>query len=148
VRTLYSTAQAIESAVRDADLVIGAVLLPGAAAPKLVTEDMIKSMRPGSVVVDIAIDQGGCFATSRPTSHADPVYVQHGVTHYCVTNMPGALSRTSAFALNNATLPYVKALAGKGWRRATQDDAGLAAGLNIVEGRVVHEAVALALKAA
>ncbi|HTP40333.1 MAG TPA: alanine dehydrogenase [Steroidobacteraceae bacterium] len=148
VRTLYSTAHAIESAVRDADLVIGAVLLPGAAAPKLVTEDMIRSMRTGSVVVDIAIDQGGCFATSRPTSHADPVFVKHGVIHYCVTNMPGALSRTSAFALNNVTLPYVKALAAKGWKRATQDDPGLAAGLNIVEGSVVHEAVASALQAA
>jgi len=148
VRTLYSTAQAIEAAVSDADLVIGAVLLPGASAPKLVSEAMIKRMRAGSVVVDIAIDQGGCFATSRPTTHADPVYVKHGVSHYCVTNMPGALSRTSAFALNNATLPYVKALAAKGWKRATQEDSGLAAGLNIVEGSVVHEAVAGALKAA
>jgi len=142
ILTLYSTADAIERAVADADLVIGAVLVPGAAAPKLVTEAMIKRMRPGSVVVDIAIDQGGCFATSRPTSHADPVYVLHGVTHYCVTNMPGAVARSSAQALNNATLPYVKALADKGWQAALAADAGLQAGLNVVDGRVVHAAVA------
>ena len=142
ILTLYSTADAIERSVADADLVIGAVLVPGAAAPKLVTEAMIKRMRPGSVVVDIAIDQGGCFATSRPTSHADPVYVLHGVTHYCVTNMPGAVARSSAQALNNATLPYVKALADKGWQAAVAADAGLKAGLNVVDGRVVHAAVA------
>jgi len=142
IQTLYSTADTIERAVADADLVIGAVLVPGAAAPKLVTEPMIKRMRPGSVVVDIAIDQGGCFATSRPTTHADPVYVVHGVTHYCVTNMPGAVARSSAQALNNATLPYVKALADKGWEAALAADAGLKAGLNIVDGRVVHAAVA------
>jgi len=142
VRTLFSTADTIERAVADADLVIGSVLLPGAAAPKVVTAAMIRRMRPGSVVVDIAIDQGGCFQTSRPTSHAAPIYVVDGVIHYCVTNMPGALPRTSAFALNNATLPYVKALADKGWERATAEDAGLAAGLNIVHGAVVHPAVA------
>ncbi|HTC43729.1 MAG TPA: alanine dehydrogenase [Steroidobacteraceae bacterium] len=142
VQTLYSTADTIEKAVIDADLVIGAVLVPGAAAPKLVTEAMIKRMRPGSVVVDIAIDQGGCFATSRPTTHADPVYVLHGVTHYCVTNMPGAVARSSAQALTNATLPYVKALADKGWQQALADDVGLAAGLNVLEGKVVHAAVA------
>jgi alanine dehydrogenase len=142
VQTLYSTADTIEKAVIDADLVIGAVLVPGAAAPKLVTEAMIKRMRPGSVVVDIAIDQGGCFATSRPTTHADPVYVLHGVTHYCVTNMPGAVARSSAQALTNATLPYVKALADKGWKQALAEDAGLAAGLNVLEGKVVHAAVA------
>ena len=142
VLTLYSTAESIERAVTEADLVIGAVLVPGAAAPKLVTEAMIKRMRPGSVVVDIAIDQGGCFATSRPTTHADPVYVVHGVTHYCVTNMPGAVARSSAQALNNATLPYVKALADKGWKQALAADAGLQAGLNVVDGRVVHAAVA------
>src|SRR5579863_2886396 len=142
VRTLFSTSDAIERAIADADLVIGAVLLPGAAAPKLVTASMIRHMRPGSVVVDIAIDQGGCFQTSRPTTHAAPVYAVDGVIHYCVTNMPGALPRTSAFALNNATLPYVKALADKGWERATAEDAGLAAGLNIVRGTVVHPAVA------
>jgi alanine dehydrogenase len=142
VRTLFSTADTIERAVADADLVIGAVQLPGAAAPKVVTAAMIRRMRPGSVVVDIAIDQGGCFQTSRPTTHAAPIYVIDGVIHYCVTNMPGALPRTSAFALNNATLPYVKALADKGWERATADDIGLAAGLNIVRGAVVHPAVA------
>ena len=142
VRTLFSTADTIERAVADADLVIGAVLVPGAAAPKVVTAAMIRRMRPGSVVVDIAIDQGGCFQTSRPTTHAAPTYVVDGVIHYCVTNMPGAVPRTSAFALNNATLPYVKALADKGWERATADDAGLAAGLNMINGRVVHAAVA------
>jgi alanine dehydrogenase len=142
VRTLFSTADTIERAVADADLVIGAVLLPGAAAPKLVSNAMIRRMRPGSVVVDIAIDQGGCFQSSRPTTHAAPIYVIDGVIHYCVTNMPGAVPRTSAFALNNATLPYVKALADKGWERATAEDAGLAAGLNIVHGTVVHAAVA------
>jgi alanine dehydrogenase len=142
VRTLYSTAEAIETFVADADLVIGAVLLPGAAAPKLLSSAMIKRMRPGSVVVDVAIDQGGCFQTSRPTTHAAPTYVVDGVIHYCVTNMPGAVPRTSAFALNNATLPYVRALADKGWERATAEDRGLAAGLNIVRGSVAHAAVA------
>jgi len=142
VQTLFSTLETIERCVADADLVFGAVLVPGAAAPKLVSEAMIKRMRPGSVVVDIAIDQGGCFATSRPTTHADPVYVVHGVTHYCVTNMPGAVARSSAQALNNATLPYVKALAGKGWQKALAEDSGLKAGLNVLEGRVVHAAVA------
>jgi alanine dehydrogenase len=142
VRTLFSTAEAIETFVADADLVVGAVLLPGAAAPKLVSSALIKRMRPGSVVVDVAIDQGGCFQTSRPTTHAAPTYVVDGVIHYCVTNMPGAVPRTSAFALNNATLPYVHALADKGWERATAEDRGLAAGLNIVRGNVVHPAVA------
>ena len=142
VKTLFSTAHAIEDAVLDADLVIGSVLVPGAAAPKLVSEAMIQRMRPGSVVVDIAIDQGGCFATSRPTTHADPVYVAHGVTHYCVTNMPGAVARTSAQALNNATLPYVRALADHGWQKALAADAGLQGGLNVLEGRIVHPAVA------
>ena len=145
VTTLYSTTASIEREVVDADLLIGAVLLPGAAAPKLVTDAMIRSMRPGSVVVDIAIDQGGCFETSRPTTHADPTYVLHGVTHYCVTNMPGAVPRTSAFALNNATLPYVRALADKGWERATREDAGLAAGINVRAGHIVQAAVAAAL---
>jgi len=142
VQTIFSTAASIERAVTEADLVVGAVLVPGAAAPKLVTEAMIRRMQPGSVVVDIAIDQGGCFATSRPTTHADPVYVLHGVTHYCVTNMPGAVARTSALALNNATLPYVRALADKGWQQALAADPGLKAGLNVVDGRVVHAAVA------
>ena len=142
VKTLFSTSDAIERAVVEADLVIGSVLVPGAAAPKLVSEAMIQRMRPGSVVVDIAIDQGGCFATSRPTTHSDPVYVAHGVTHYCVTNMPGAVARTSAQALNNATLPYVRALADHGWQNALAADAGLKGGLNVLEGRIVHPAVA------
>jgi alanine dehydrogenase len=146
VRTLYSTTEAIETAVADADLVIGAVLLPGAAAPKLVSSAMIRRMRHGSVVVDVAIDQGGCFETSKPTTHASPTYQVDGVIHYCVTNMPGAVPRTSAFALNNATLPYVRALADKGWELATAEDRGLAAGLNVVDGEVVHPAVAQALK--
>jgi alanine dehydrogenase len=147
VRTLYSTADTIERAIAGADLVIGAVLLPGAAAPKLVTAAMIRLMRPGSVVVDIAIDQGGCMETSRPTTHAAPTYTVDGVVHYCVTNMPGAVPRTSTFALNNATLPYVKALADKGWERATAEDPGLAGGLNVVRGVIVHPAIARELEA-
>jgi alanine dehydrogenase len=145
VRTLFSTAEAIEQAVADADLVIGAVLVPGAAAPRLVSAAMIRRMRPGSVVVDIAIDQGGCFETSRPTTHDAPIYDVGGIIHYCVTNMPGAVPRTSALALNNATLPFVRALADKGWERASAEDPALAAGLNVVHGRITHPAVAAAL---
>ncbi|HEX4051058.1 MAG TPA: alanine dehydrogenase [Steroidobacteraceae bacterium] len=145
VRTLYSTTEAIEQAVADADLLIGAVLVPGAAAPRLVSEAMIGRMRPGSVVVDIAIDQGGCFETSRPTTHAAPTYTVRGVTHYCVTNMPGAVPRTSTFALNHATLPFVLSLANLGWERAVRETPGLSAGLNVVRGRVVHAAVARSL---
>jgi alanine dehydrogenase len=144
LKTVYSTAHAIEELVRDADLVVGAVLIAGAAAPKLVTRDMVKTMKPGAVLVDIAIDQGGCFETSRPTTHAEPTYVMDGVIHYCVTNMPGAVPRTSTFALTNATLPYVRALAG-GWQAALKRDAGLAQGLNVHAGKVTHEAVASAL---
>jgi alanine dehydrogenase len=140
--TLYSTADAIERAVIESDLVIGAVLVPGAAAPKLVTREMVRKMRPGSVVVDIAIDQGGCFETSRPTSHAAPTYVEEGVVHYCVTNMPGAVARTSTIALGNATLPFALALAGKGWKAAIAEDPHLSAGLNVYGGRVTYEAVA------
>jgi alanine dehydrogenase len=145
LKTAYSTAQTIEELVRDADLVIGAVLIAGAAAPKLVTRGMVKAMRPGSVMVDIAIDQGGCFETSRPTTHADPTFVLDGVIHYCVTNMPGAVPRTSTFALTNATLPYVRALADLGWRQALARDVGLAQGLNVHDGAVAHAAVASAL---
>ncbi len=145
VHTLYSTADAIEREIADADLVIGAVLVPGASAPKLVTEDMVRALRPGTVLVDIAIDQGGCFATSRPTTHAEPTFVKHGVVHYCVTNMPGAVARTSAFALNHATLPYVQAIASLGWAAAAAHDPGLAAGLNVSGGRIVHPAVERAL---
>jgi alanine dehydrogenase len=142
LHTLFSTVENIENEVLEADLVIGAVLVPGAAAPKLVTRDMVKRMRPGSVIVDIAIDQGGCFETSRPTTHAEPTYVEHGVVHYCVTNMPGAVARTSTFALNNATLPFVSALADKGWQKALTEDVNLRRGLNIHAGAVTFEAVA------
>jgi alanine dehydrogenase len=142
LHTLFSTMESIEQEVLAADLVIGAVLVPGAAAPKLVSRELVRRMKRGAVLVDIAIDQGGCFETSRPTTHADPTYVEEGVIHYCVTNMPGAVARTSTFALNNATLPFVLALADKGWRRALADDAHLRAGLNIAQGRVTHAAVA------
>ena len=143
--TLFATSEAIEHAVLSADLVIGAVLVPGAAAPKLVSRAMVRQMRPGSVLVDIAIDQGGCFETSRPTTHSDPTYLEEGVVHYCVTNMPGAVARTSTFALTNATLPFVLALADKGWRRAVSDDPHLLDGLNVHDGQVTHTAVAQAL---
>jgi alanine dehydrogenase len=145
MHTLYSTVENIENEVVQADLVIGAVLLPGAAAPKLVTREMVKRMKPGSVFVDIAIDQGGCAETSRPTTHAAPTFVEEGVIHYCVTNMPGAVARTSTFALNNATLPFVLALADKGWRKALADDAHLRRGLNVHAGAITHEAVGQAL---
>ena len=145
LHTLFSTVETIEQEVLSADLVIGAVLVPGAAAPKLVSRAMVGQMKPGAVLVDIAIDQGGCFETSRPTTHAEPTYVEEGVIHYCVTNMPGAVARTSSFALNNATLPFALALANKGWRKALAEDPHLRAGLNIAAGRVTHPAVAEAL---
>lgn len=145
VQTLYSTAQSIEEAVLQADLVIGAVLIPGAAAPKLLTRDMIVQMREGAVVVDVAIDQGGCFETSRATTHAQPTYVLHGVVHYCVANMPGAVARTSTFALNNATIGHAVALANKGWKKAMREDLHLKNGLNVCLGQVTCEAVALSL---
>jgi alanine dehydrogenase len=142
LNTIYSTVDAIETYVSSADLVIGAVLLPGAAAPKLITRAMMGGMRPGSVFVDIAIDQGGCAETSRPTSHDKPTYVEEGVVHYCVTNMPGAVARTSTFALNNATLPFVLALADKGVHRALADDPHLKNGLNVALGKITYKAVA------
>ena len=142
VRTVYSTRHAIEEHTAEADLVIGAVLIAGAAAPKLVYREDIRNMRAGAVVVDVSIDQGGCFETSRPTTHAEPTYVVDDVVHYCVTNMPGAVPRTSTFALTNATLPFVKALAGYGWRDALSRDPHLANGLNVHAGHVNHEAVA------
>ncbi len=142
LHTLYSTADAIESAVINADLVIGAVLVPGAAAPKLVTRGIVARMRPGSVLVDIAIDQGGCFETSRPTTHASPTYLEEGVVHYCVTNMPGAVARTSTIALGNATLPFALALADKGWKQALADDPHLRRGLNVHGVHITHAAVA------
>jgi alanine dehydrogenase len=142
LHTLFSTVENIEREVAAADLVVGAVLVPGATAPKLVSRELIRAMAPGSVVVDISIDQGGCFETSRPTTHAAPTYVEEGVVHYCVTNMPGAVARTSAVALNNATLPFVMAIADRGWRRALSDDPHLRNGLNIARGRLTHGAVA------
>ncbi|RZF25648.1 alanine dehydrogenase [Paraburkholderia sp. UYCP14C] len=145
ITTLSSSAHAIEKTVLSADAVIGAVLIPGAAAPRLVTREMIAAMKNGAVVVDVAIDQGGCFETSRATTHAQPTYVVDGVVHYCVANMPGAVPRTSTFALTNATLGHAITLAEKGWKRAMADDAHLRAGLNICEGRVTYEAVAHAL---
>ncbi len=145
LRTAYSTTAAIERLVKEADLVIGAVLITGAAAPKLLTRAMLSSMQPGSVLVDIAIDQGGCFETSRPTTHAEPTFVVEGIVHYCVANMPGAVARTSTFALTNATLPYVRQLADLGWQEALREDAGFAAGLNVHAGAITHPAVAHAL---
>ncbi len=145
LRTIFSTRDALSAILRRADLLVGAVLVPGAAAPKLVTREMVATMKPNSVIVDIAIDQGGCCETSRPTSHSDPTYVEEGVIHYCVTNMPGAVARTSTFALNNATLPFALALADKGWRKAIADDAHLRNGLNVHEGKVTCRPVAEAL---
>ncbi len=143
--TLYATLDATEAAVLDADLVVGAVLVPGAAAPKLIKRAQLSRMKPGAVIVDVAIDQGGCFETSRATTHAEPTYEIDGIVHYCVANMPGAVPRTSTFALNNATLPFVLALATKGWQRACRDDAHLAAGLTVHAGAIMHEAVARSL---
>jgi alanine dehydrogenase len=145
IKTAYASKAAIAAAVRNAHLVIGAVLVPGAAAPKLVTRDMLKTMKRGSVLVDIAIDQGGCFETSRATTHDNPVFEVDGVTHYCVANMPGAVARTSAFALNNATLPFVLRLANLGADAAMAADAHLANGLNVSGGKIRHKAVAEAL---
>ena len=145
LRTAYSTTETIEQLVRDADLVVGAVLVTGAAAPKLVTRAMVKTMKPGAVLVDISIDQGGCFETSRPTTHAEPTFVVDGVIHYCVANMPGAVPRTSTLALTNATLPYVRALADLGWQGALKRDPGLAEGLNVHAGEITHPVVAKAL---
>lgn len=139
---VYSTADAIEKYVLEADLVIGAVLIPGAAAPKLVTQQHIKRMKPGSAVVDVAIDQGGCFETSHPTTHAEPTYIVDDVAHYCVANMPGAVARTSTFALNNATLPYIVKLANKGYQKALLEDAGFLKGLNVIHGKVTYKEVA------
>lgn len=142
VQTAYANLNTLEHHVLDADLVVGAVLVPGAAAPRLVSRAQVAGMRKGSVIVDVAIDQGGCVETARPTTHAQPTYVEEGVVHYCVTNMPGAVARTSAFALNNATLPFVLALADKGWVRAASEDPHLRAGLNVHRGQVTHAAVA------
>jgi alanine dehydrogenase len=140
-----STPALIEKHVLDADLVIGAVLVTGAAAPRLVTRAMVSRMKKGAVLVDVAIDQGGCFETSHATTHADPVFTVDGVIHYCVANMPGAVARTSTIALNNATLPYTLALADKGWKKALAEDAGFLKGLNVAHGRITHPQVAAAL---
>ena len=142
VQTLYSSRSNIRRELRDVDIVVGAVLVPGAKAPRLITRDMLKEMEPGTVMVDVAIDQGGCFETSRPTTHSEPVFVEEGIVHYCVANIPGAVPNTSTTALTNATLRYAVALADKGWKQACHDDEALAKGLNIVEGKVVFKAVA------
>ncbi len=139
VKTLMSSEYNIREELKTADLVIGSVLIPGAKAPKLVTRDMLKLMEPGTVMVDVAIDQGGCFETSRPTTHEDPVYYVDGILHYAVANIPGAVPYTSTLALTNATLPYALQLADKGWRRACRENDELALGLNIVEGKVVYK---------
>ena len=146
VQTRVSTSYEIAEQLADADLVIGSVLIPGEKAPKLVTDEMVKSMKPGSVLVDIAIDQGGCFEHSRPTTHDEPTFAVHQSIYYCVANMPGAVPNTSTRALTNATLPYVIALAHKGWKQALKDDAALALGLNTHEGKVTHPAVAHAFE--
>ncbi|HLP81794.1 MAG TPA: NAD(P)-dependent oxidoreductase, partial [Nitrosomonas sp.] len=142
INTVFSTVDAIEEHVSTADLVIGAVLVPGGTAPKVVSRELVSRMNRGSVLVDVAIDQGGCFASSRPTTLADPIFTVNGVVHYCVSNMPGAVARTSTFALNNATLPFVLALANKGYRKALLDDPHLRNGLNVFHGKLTHEAVA------
>lgn len=142
VKTLYSSTHTIEQELPTTDLVIGAVLIPGAKAPHLITRCMLKLLSKGSVLADVAIDQGGCFETSRPTTHADPVYEVDGIVHYCVANIPGAVPQTSTLALTNATLPYIIKLANKGWQKACREDKGLALGLNIVDGKIVYPAVA------
>jgi alanine dehydrogenase len=142
VHTLYSSEHNIRQLLPSVDIVIGSVLVPGDKAPHLITRQMLSLMEPGTVLVDVAIDQGGCFETSRPTTHSDPVYIEDGIVHYCVANIPGAVPNTSTLALTNATLHYVLALADKGWRQACKDDASLAKGLNVVDGRVVYKAVA------
>jgi len=142
VQTIASNAYEVERAVLDADMVIGAVLVPGAKAPKLVSNELVSRMKPGSVLVDIAIDQGGCFEDSRPTTHADPIYKVHNSVFYCVANMPGAVPNTSTYALTNVTLPYAVALANKGWQQACRDDRSLALGLNTHEGKITYPAVA------
>ena len=144
-KVLMASRENITEAVRGADLVVGAVLIPGASAPKLIDRQLLQEMLTGSVLVDISIDQGGTFESSRPTTHADPTYIDSGVVHYCVTNMPGAVARTSTQALNNVTLPYVMAIADLGWRKALAQDSGFAKGLNVCDGRVCHPAVAQAL---
>ena len=145
LRTIYSTAESIEEHAREADLIIGAVLIPGASAPKLISAEMLSLLKPGTVLVDVAIDQGGCFETSRPTTHADPTYIVDDVVHYCVANMPGAVARTATLALTNATLPYIAQLASQGSRETLLSNEDFRAGLNIYDGQLTHQAVAEAL---
>ncbi len=142
VITLMSNAHNIRDRIRDADLLIGAVLVPGSRTPSLVTREMVKSMKPGAVIVDVAVDQGGCVETTRPTTHKEPTFLEHDVVHYCVTNIPGAVGRTSSYALTNVTLPYILELANNGWKKAMQDDPALAKGLNIAEGKIRFKAIA------
>jgi alanine dehydrogenase len=144
VETIMSNQYNIAEAIQTSDLIVGAVLIPGAKAPHLITKDMLKSMQPGTVVVDVAVDQGGCIETCKPTTHEDPTYVIDKVVHYCVANMPGAVPYTSTVALTNATLPYAIQLANKGWKKACQDSKELRLGLNIVQGEIVYEPVATA----
>lgn len=146
VKTVYSSEYNIREAIKSSDLIIGAVLIPGAKAPSLITRDMLKTMRPGTVMVDVAIDQGGCFETSKATTHQDPIYVVDNVIHYCVANMPGAVPYTSTLALTNATLPYALQLANKGWKKACAENEELLLGLNVVDGKVVYKGVAEAFK--
>jgi alanine dehydrogenase len=145
IKTIFPTREALAHLVAEADLVIGTVLVPGAAAPKLITREMVGSMKRGAVIVDVSIDQGGCAETSKPTTHSHPTYLVDGVVHYCVANMPGGVARTSTFALNNVTLPFVQAIADKGWRQAMCDDPHLRDGLNVHAGRITHKVVAEAL---
>jgi alanine dehydrogenase len=144
VTTLMSNPVSVQESVRRADILIGAVLIPGARAPRLVTREMLKLMKPGSIILDVSVDQGGCAETTRPTTHTDPVYHVDGILHYCVANMPAAFSRTSTFALTNTTLPYALQIADKGWRRALKESRELALGLNVALGHVTHQAVAQA----
>ncbi|MFM8450383.1 MAG: alanine dehydrogenase, partial [Haliscomenobacter sp.] len=142
VTTLYSSEYTIRKLIREHDLIVGAVLIPGAKAPKLITRDMLKTMNPGTVLVDVAVDQGGCFETTTPTTHENPTFIIDDVIHYCVANMPGAVPATSTIALTNATLPYAIQLAQKGWQQACRDNASLRSGLNVVNGKVVYKGVA------
>lgn len=146
LNTIYATKAAVEEYATQADLIIGAVLVAGSSAPRIISRDLLRQMKPGSVMVDVSIDQGGCFETSRPTTHSDPTYVDEGIVHYCVTNMPGAVPYTSTVALNNATLPFVLDLANKGYKRAVSEDEHLMNGLNVHSGHITHQAVAMALQ--
>ncbi len=146
VRTMYSNELNIRELIRESDLIVGAVLIPGAKAPRLITRDMLKTMNPGTVLADVAVDQGGCFETTKPTTHDKPIYTIDGVVHYCVANMPGAVPYTSTIALTNATLPYALQLAEKGWQQACRDSNPLKLGLNVIKGKVVYKAVAEAFR--